>query len=79
MGKRTAVLTLSLDNVALLPCNPSIGGSGKAALVREVDALGGEMGKNCDATLMQGMLNTRKGLLSNPYGCSWIASYTSAA
>jgi len=62
MGKRTAVLTLSLDNVALLPCNPSIGGSGKAALVREVDALGGEMGKNCDATLMQGrMLNTRKG------------------
>lgn len=62
MGKKTAVLTLSLDNVALLPCNPSIGGSGKAALVREVDALGGEMGRNCDATLMQGrMLNTRKG------------------
>src|SRR5690554_1369169 len=62
MGKRVALLTFSLDNVALLPCNPSIGGSGKAALVREVDALGGEMAKNCDATVMQGrMLNTRKG------------------
>lgn len=62
LGKKTAVLTFSMDNVALLPCNPSIGGSGKAALVREIDALGGEMGKNCDATLMQGrMLNTRKG------------------
>lgn len=62
LGKQTALLTFSLENVALMPCNPSIGGSGKAALVREIDALGGEMGKNCDATLMQGrMLNTRKG------------------
>ena len=62
LGKKTALLTFSLDNVALLPCNPSIGGSGKAALVREVDALGGEMGRICDAALMQGrMLNTRKG------------------
>jgi len=51
-----------LDNVALLPCNPSIGGSGKATLVREIDALGGEMGRNCDATLMQmRLLNTRRG------------------
>nr|NLJ02132.1 tRNA uridine-5-carboxymethylaminomethyl(34) synthesis enzyme MnmG [Bacillota bacterium] len=62
MGCKVLVLTLNLDNVALLPCNPSIGGSGKATLVREVDALGGEMGKNCDATLMQmRMLNTRRG------------------
>lgn len=62
MGQRVLILTLNLDNVALLPCNPSIGGSGKATLVREVDALGGEMGKNCDATLMQmRMLNTRRG------------------
>lgn len=62
MGQRVLILTLNLDNVALLPCNPSIGGSGKATLVREIDALGGEMGKNCDATLMQvRMLNTRRG------------------
>ncbi len=62
MGQRVVIFTLNLDNVALLPCNPSIGGSGKATLVREVDALGGEMGKNCDATLMQmRMLNTRRG------------------
>lgn len=62
LGKRVLVLTLNLDNVVLLPCNPSIGGSGKATLVREIDALGGEMGKNCDATLMQmRMLNTKRG------------------
>ncbi|HBN95516.1 MAG TPA: tRNA uridine-5-carboxymethylaminomethyl(34) synthesis enzyme MnmG [Firmicutes bacterium] len=62
MGQRVVIFTLNLDNVALLPCNPSIGGSGKATLVREVDALGGEMAKNCDATLMQmRMLNTRRG------------------
>ena len=62
MGRRVLILTLNLDNVALLPCNPSIGGSGKATLVRDVDALGGEMAKNCDATLMQmRMLNTKRG------------------
>lgn len=62
LGRKVVVLTLNMDNVALLPCNPSIGGSGKATLVREIDALGGEMGKNCDATLMQmRMLNTRRG------------------
>ncbi len=62
LGQRVLVLTLNLDNVALLPCNPSIGGSGKATLVREIDALGGEMGRNCDATLMQmRLLNTRRG------------------
>lgn len=62
LGHRVLVLTLNLDNVGLLPCNPSIGGSGKATLVREIDALGGEMGRNCDATLMQmRMLNTKRG------------------
>lgn len=62
LGHRVLILTLNLDNVALLPCNPSIGGSGKATLVREIDALGGEMGRNCDATLMQmRLLNTRRG------------------
>jgi len=62
LGHRTLLLTLNRDNVALLPCNPSIGGSGKATLVREVDALGGEMGRNCDETLMQmRLLNTRRG------------------
>lgn len=62
LGHKVLVLTLNLDNVGLLPCNPSIGGSGKATLVREIDALGGEMGRNCDATLMQmRMLNTRRG------------------
>ncbi|NLJ81090.1 MAG: tRNA uridine-5-carboxymethylaminomethyl(34) synthesis enzyme MnmG [Firmicutes bacterium] len=62
LGHRVLIITLNLDNVALLPCNPSIGGSGKATLVREIDALGGEMAKNCDATLMQmRMLNTRRG------------------
>lgn len=62
MGKTVLLLTMNLDNLALMPCNPSIGGPAKANLVREIDALGGEMGKNVDATLMQmRMLNTRKG------------------
>lgn len=59
---RTLVLTLSLDNVALMPCNPSIGGPAKANLVREIDALGGQMGINTDETYLQmRMLNTKKG------------------
>lgn len=62
MGRSVLLLTMSLDSVALMPCNPSIGGPAKASLVREIDALGGEMGKNIDATLMQmRMLNTSKG------------------
>ncbi|NLY11855.1 MAG: tRNA uridine-5-carboxymethylaminomethyl(34) synthesis enzyme MnmG [Firmicutes bacterium] len=62
MGCEVLLLTLNLDNVALMPCNPSVGGPAKANLVREIDALGGEMAKNLDATLMQlRMLNTRKG------------------
>jgi tRNA uridine 5-carboxymethylaminomethyl modification enzyme len=62
MGCRTAVFTLNLDNVALMPCNPSVGGPGKGHLVREIDALGGEMARNTDATSIQiRQLNTSKG------------------
>jgi tRNA uridine 5-carboxymethylaminomethyl modification enzyme len=62
MGCRTAVFTLNLDNVALMPCNPSVGGPGKGHLVREIDALGGEMARNTDRTSIQiRMLNTSKG------------------
>jgi tRNA uridine 5-carboxymethylaminomethyl modification enzyme len=62
MGCRTAAFTMNLDNIALMPCNPSIGGPGKAHLAREIDALGGEMGRNTDRTSVQiRMLNTSKG------------------
>ena len=62
MGLDTILLTLNLESIALMPCNPSIGGTGKGHLVREVDALGGEMGICADKTLIQGrMLNTGKG------------------
>lgn len=62
LGKKTLVLTMSMDSVADLPCNPNIGGTGKGHLVREIDALGGEMGLNIDKTLIQSrMLNTSKG------------------
>lgn len=62
LGKKTAVITISLDAIAAMSCNPNIGGTGKGHLVREVDALGGEMAKNIDKTYIQSrMLNTSKG------------------
>ena len=62
LGMKTLVVTLSLDAIAFLPCNPSIGGTGKGHLVREIDALGGEVGLNTDKTFIQSrMLNTAKG------------------
>ncbi len=62
IGCRTLLATLSMDNIALMPCNPSVGGPAKGHLVRELDALGGEMGVNADKTCIQfRMLNTGKG------------------
>jgi tRNA uridine 5-carboxymethylaminomethyl modification enzyme len=62
LGMKTAVFCTDLESVAMMPCNPSIGGTGKGHLVREVDALGGEMGLNIDKTFIQSkMLNTSKG------------------
>ena len=62
LGMKTVVFSISLDAVANMPCNPHIGGSSKGHLVREIDALGGEMGKNIDKTMIQiKMLNTSKG------------------
>ncbi len=62
MGKKTLLFSISLEVVANMPCNPNIGGTSKGHLVREIDALGGEMGKNIDKTYIQSrMLNTSKG------------------
>lgn len=62
LGAKTMMATLNLDNIALMPCNPAVGGPGKSHLVREIDALGGQMGINTDETCLQmRMLNTGKG------------------
>lgn len=62
LGHKTALFTMNLDSVANMPCNPNIGGTAKGQLVREIDALGGEMGKNADRTFIQSrMLNSSKG------------------
>ncbi|MBP3736905.1 MAG: tRNA uridine-5-carboxymethylaminomethyl(34) synthesis enzyme MnmG, partial [Lachnospiraceae bacterium] len=62
LGLKTAIFTMNVDSIAMMPCNPHIGGSSKGHLVREIDALGGEMGKNIDKTFIQSkMLNTSKG------------------
>ena len=62
VGLETVIFTVSVDSIALMPCNPNVGGSSKGHLVRELDALGGEMGKNIDKTFIQSkMLNVSKG------------------
>ena len=62
LGLETVIFTVSVDSIALMPCNPNIGGSSKGHIVREIDALGGEMGKNIDKTFIQSkMLNVSKG------------------
>lgn len=62
LGKKTLIIALNLESVAMMPCNPSIGGTGKGQLVREIDALGGEMGVNIDKAFLQSkVLNTAKG------------------
>ena len=62
LGMDTLIFTLSVDTIAMMPCNPNIGGTSKGHIVREIDALGGEMGKNIDKTFIQSkMLNMSKG------------------
>ena len=62
MGESTLLVTINLDKIAFMPCNPSIGGPAKGIVVREIDALGGEMGRNIDKTYIQmRLLNTAKG------------------
>lgn len=69
-GMRTAILTLNLDSIAFMACNPSVGGTAKGQLVREIDALGGEMGVNADATAIQyRMLNVGKGAAVQSLRC----------
>ncbi|MBQ9729327.1 MAG: FAD-dependent oxidoreductase, partial [Clostridia bacterium] len=69
-GQNTVLLTLNLESIAFMPCNPSIGGTAKGHLVRELDALGGEMGLNADKTALQiRMLNVGKGAAVQSLRC----------
>ena len=62
IGLKTVLFAINLDSIAMMPCNPNIGGTSKGHLVREIDALGGEMAKNIDKTFIQSrMLNNGKG------------------
>ena len=70
MGCKTLMVTLTLDSIGMMPCNPSIGGTGKGQLVKEIDALGGEMGVNTDKTFIQSrMLNNSKCPSLNSFIC----------
>ena len=69
LGLNTIVFTISIDSIALMPCNPNIGGSSKGHLVRELDALGGEMGKNIDKTFIQSKMLNESGAYFSRSGC----------
>ena len=76
MGHKTLLVTGNIKNIADMPCNPSIGGSAKGIVVREIDALGGEMGINADKSLLQiKMLNSKKGSIINISSTNGIDSY----
>ena len=80
LGLLTALFTVSVDSIALMPCNPNIGGSSKGHLVREIDALGGEMGINTDKTFIQSkMLNKSKGPEYTPCVLRRIRQITAGA
>ena len=75
LGCETALISLSLENIGKMPCNPSVGGPAKGIVVREIDALGGQMGITADQTALQfKMLNTTKARAYNRCGCSPISS-----
>ena len=77
LGLETIVFTVSVDSIALMPCNPNIGGSSKGHLVRELDALGGEMGRNIDKTFIQSKMSQRD-LQFIPCGLRLISRITAA-
>ena len=75
LGLETVIFTVSVDSIALMPCNPNIGGSSKGHIVREIDALGGEMGKNIDKTFIQSkMLNVFSMNSSKPFATCFSLS-----
>ena len=70
LGMKTAVFTITLDNIGVMSCNPSVGGPAKSHLVKEVDALGGEMGRNMDKSFVQMRI-----LNLSEYGISYMVSF----